>query len=137
VGSGGREGRKEGGKEGGRGGQVLIYALADAVCTFSMSSPYPFLTSSHCCCSSSSSSLTHTVVDLEAFGFHGSEPSAVSGLRKLMKDTEPALYKLILTDDKIAQKFMADPSAAYREAQAISPALAEAAKVLAAGGTRK
>jgi len=55
----------------------------------------------------------------------------------MIKDTEPALYKLILTDDKIAQKFMDDPSAAYREAQALSPSLAEAAKVLASGGTRR
>lgn len=100
-----------------------------------MLSPYLFLTSTSC--SFSSSPFAHTVVDLEAFGVRGEEPAAVSSLRNLMKDTEPALYKLMLTDDKIAQKFMADPSAAYREAQAISPALKEAAKVLAAGRTRK
>ncbi|KAM3577562.1 hypothetical protein VYU27_000441 [Nannochloropsis oceanica] len=77
------------------------------------------------------------IIDLEAFGIRGLEPAAVSSLRNMIKDTEPALYKLILTDDKIAQKFMDDPSAAYREAQALSPSLAEAAKVLASGGTRR
>ena len=128
----------EGGREGGMEEEVLISAFAAASRPISalLSAclryvpPLPSLPSS-------SSRPTHTVVDLEAFGVRGLEPAAVSSLRNLMKDTEPALYKLILTDDKIAQKFMDDPSAAYREAQALSPALAEAARVLAAGGSRR
>ncbi len=71
------------------------------------------------------------LIDLEAFGSRGNEPGAVASLRNLVKETEPALYKLIVQDDPIAQKYMADPGLAYREAQALSPELAAAAKILA------
>ena len=70
---------------------------------------------------------------MNEFGLRGTEPPAVSNLRNMVKDQDPDMYKLMITDDPYIQKYMADPTFAFKEAQAISPALKEAADVMAQG----
>ena len=73
------------------------------------------------------------MIDLNEFGLRGTEPPAVSNLRDMVKNQDPAMYKLMITDDPYIQKYMADPTLAFKEAQAMSPALKEAADVMAQG----
>lgn len=76
------------------------------------------------------------MVDLEEFGLRGEEPEAVSALRNMIKEQDPDIYRLIVSDDGVAQRFMADPAQAWKDAQAIDPGLKRVAETIAAGGTR-
>ncbi len=76
-------------------------------------------------------------MDLEEFGLRGEEPTAVTGLREMIKQQDPAIYKLILQDDEFVSRFMAEPGAAYKDAQAIDPSLKKVAEAVAAGSRRR
>lgn len=73
---------------------------------------------------------------MEEFGIRGEEPAAVAGLRSMVMEQDPDIYRLIVSDDAVVQRFMADPAQAWKDAQAISPELAEAAGKITAGSRR-
>lgn len=49
-------------------------------------------------------------VDLYQFGVDGKEPEATAALRKLARETEPAVWRLITQGDPLTTKLMEDPS---------------------------
>lgn len=73
---------------------------------------------------------------MEEFGLRGEEPAAVAGLRSMVKEQDPEIYRLIVSDDAIVQRFMADPARAWKDAQGISPELAEVAGKVTSGSRR-
>lgn len=79
-----------------------------------------------------------TVVDLEEFGLRGEEPEAVRELRDTIQAQEPDIYRFITQDDEPSvRRFMADPGAAFEDAQALDPQLAKVAEAIKAGSRRQ
>ena len=78
-----------------------------------------------------------TVIDLEEFGLRGEEPDAVRMLREMVQKEDPAFVKLVHGDEPLVQKYMEDPGAAWKEAQAINPELKKVAESIAANSKRR